>query len=222
MFQERIAAKPVELAEQIIETFEDKNATFFSQYEHFLMDMNDVLGFVSQTEKSWNHIIEIRDKAWNYLHNTSITKAEVAAGLTSKTMEENVRQLELFMSEARSRSHIIVDSLLRLRVTYKALWNNMLSEPSTRVFYAKVHEDVMSAMHNESVMNELFSTFKYMTKESDMPFTDRSRAGDLLISMNADFPVTSYKNKSKAITLEFQVEKMLYLNKIFFSYQCDY
>ena len=211
----------MELAGQIIETFENKNATFFSQYEHFLMDMNDVLGFVSQTEKSWNHIIEIRDKAWNYLHNTSITKAEVAAGLTSKTMEENVRQLELFMSEARSRSHIIVDSLLRLRVIYKALWNNILSEPSTRVFYAKVHEDVMSAMHNESVMNELFSTFKYMTKESDLPFTDRSRAGDLLISMNADFPVTLYKNKSKAITLEFQVDKILYLNKSFLSYQAE-
>ena len=210
MFEERITSKPVELAEQIIETFEDKNATFFSQYEHFLLDMNEVLGFVSQTEKSWNDILEIRDKASNYLRNMSMKKAEVAAGLTSKAMEENIRQLELFMSEARSRSHMIVDSLRRLRIAYKALWNNMLSEPSTKAFYAKVNEDVMSAMQNQTVMNKLFSTFQYMTQDSRMPFTHAGidNARDLFISMNADFALTSYKNKSKAITKEFKVSKI--------------
>ena len=205
MFEERIAGKPVELSDKIIETFENKNQTFFSQYQQFLIDMREVLSFVSQTTKSWNYILVIRNQVVAYLDNFSMTKADVAAGLTSKKMEENVRQLELFMSEARSRSHMIVDSLLKLRIAYNALWNNMLSEPSTKAFYAKVNEDVTSALHNESVMTELFSTFKYMTKESQKPITDKSNARELLISMNADFAGTAYKNKSKSISIQFQV-----------------
>ena len=107
---------------------------------------------------------------------------------------------------------MIVDSLLKLRIAYKALWNNMLSEPSTKAFYAKVHEDVTSAMHNESVMNELFSTFKYMTEESKKPFINKNNPRDLLISMNADFATTAYTNKSKAISIQFKVTFMQVTN----------
>ena len=96
MFEERIVNKPVELSDKIIETFENKNQTFYSQYHHFLVDMREVLNFVSQTEKSWNYILTMRSKAVTYLDNVTMTKAEVAAGLTSKAMEENVRQLVLY------------------------------------------------------------------------------------------------------------------------------
>ena len=208
MFEERIAAKPVELSENIIETFQHKNRTFFSQYQLFVMDMKDLLGFVGQTERSWNYIKDIRDKAVLYLNNKTKTKTEVAAGLTSKQMEENVRQLELFMSEARSRSHLIVDSLSRLRVTYKELWHNMLTEPSTRAFYRKWHEDVDAAIQNKTIRKDFQSIFESLANGSKTAFTDSSDPRILLVSMNADFAVTSYANKSKAITDEFEVRSL--------------
>ncbi len=206
MFEERIAAKPVQLAEEIITTFSDINRTYVSQYERFLVNMHDVMEFVNRTERSWQHIISFRQKAVSYLTNVSVTKAGVAADITSKQMEENIRQLELFVSEARSRSYIVVDSLSRLRVSYKALWHNMLTEPSTAKFYEKLHEDVTSAIQNKSVLDELTSTFKYMTKRSKQHFDKGSDPADLLVSMNADFAATSYQNKSNVISKEFKVK----------------
>ncbi len=204
-WEESIVGKPVELIDKIIENFEDKNRTFYDDYRQFLLDMDEVISFVGQTERAWDFILKTKEKAINYLTDESIHKTDLATEITSKLMEENIRQLEVFMSEARSRSHMIVDSLSRLRTSYKALWFIILSEKSVHEFYAKVNKDVTNAIQNSTVLSELQPTFIYMTKEHKMPFLKTSDPQDLFISMNADYPTISYKEKSKDISKQFKV-----------------
>ena len=204
MWEERIVGKPVELIDKIIENFEDKNRTFYDNYNQFLLDMNDVFSFVGQTERAWDFILKAKDKAINYLTDSSIHKTDLATEMTSKLMEENIRQLEIFMSEARARSHMIVDSLSQLRTAYKALWYVILSEESVHEFYAKVNEDVTNAIQNATALQELQSTFTYMTKEHKMPFLKTSDPMDLFISMNADYPTISYKERTLDISKQFK------------------
>ena len=186
-FKSKILMYPLEVYENIMEAFYVKNASLWKEYT-FMKGLlatvhTDIKHFVSS---SWRNIRRAADRYTRYTVQDTISKSSLAHSLNSQNMADDLLALQHFFLNLRSRGREIKDSIMRLKGLYLQIFQMMVTEESTKAFYAKVHEDILGYSiheHNASTYVRHFASFTQHPKA----YIREQSTESLMKMLNGDF-----------------------------------
>ncbi|XP_013405367.1 uncharacterized protein LOC106170158 [Lingula anatina] len=202
MIYDRIVAKPKEMLENIVQTFNAYNETLHTTMANVLWPIDQLLQDMSSLRKTAVKTLrQSIDKAQHYTKHDNITKTEVAVSFTSPAVEEELLNMQRFFGAARSRGRELLDSLHQYQFAHTAMWQNMMDEVILDNFYQKIHQDVRDIFSNTSDSAYLLDIVRRML-HYPRGSLDNISMPELQVLTNADFAEIDMQNKSAEIDIK--------------------
>lgn len=165
-FKTVVLMKPVELIDDIISKFLDKNATLTKEFVHFQTAVASVKVDIKRMRNvSWELVKELTEYYYKYSHTEvgrNMSKFHLAMTFNSKKMVNLYLEIQHFFTSLRSRAREIQDSAQRLRDLHIDIFQSMVNEESTKRFYAKITEDFKDFKDNNNT--DFIRIFAYMLR----------------------------------------------------------
>ena len=123
----------------------------------------------------------------------------MAQNFTSVETKECFNRFYTFYAGLQSRSMTLNNLFVSLHLAVEDLWQNMINDQSTKLFYKKLHEDIelLSTTASETERKVLLETFAEMLETNTSVV--ESSVDDLPEVMNADIVMTTMQQKKEEI-----------------------
>ena len=142
LFGERIARRPVELSEALMDTFIKLNYSLQSRRDEINVFLDQLTLSLDDADTSWQDIVDLNSEALLYLKDSNMTKTNLAERFNSPSTARAVGKTRSFLSKVKSRLRDIESMLTRLELAYVLLWRNMLNEHTLDYFYGNISQDI--------------------------------------------------------------------------------